>query len=284
MFAQPLYTKTELADFVLQKAAELAPSIRFTPGEDDLTYRFEYTDSAAAGVMHLHSLYSNYCRTGDLNRVIDFLNAQFQTAEYIAKRNTGELKGVDLFRIYPSIRRADFCRRQTDGEDMLRTAHVPRLETVFIENHISYYVFLTRTLIEPVRVYMNEEEIKEQAFTNLRRRGWNPPQMTLPSLPYDASGQFLIFAKTDYPFQHQFFLPDMSRDRLPRHFLVAIPAQDMAVVYTSGQPIDSLDAARTVAKRSGFAKFVRLAHEHEPSPLSDNIYWANGDQRLYVRL
>jgi uncharacterized protein YtpQ (UPF0354 family) len=284
MFINPMYSRKELAGFVINRAVELDPTLRFSPGEDELTFTFVYEGLVSSGTMHLHSLWHDYSRTGDLNRVVDFLNAQFQTAQYLYKLNEGEIKGIDLYKIYPALRRADFFEQQKDADNMLRSAHIPRLSTAFIENHTSYYVFLNQALIKPVLVYMNEEEIKQQAYTNLRKRGWNSAQMTMPSMHSAYPGQTHVFSKTDYPFQYQFFLPDMSENHLPRHHLIAIPAQDMAVVFTADKEMDSLEVARRVASKSGFADLVQMAYANEPKPLSNNIYWANGDRRLYLAL
>lgn len=284
MFAKPIYNKAELSELVLRRAVELVPSLRFTPGEDELTFAFVYEGMTTSGIMHLHSLWYDYSRTGELNRVIDFLNCQFQAAQYLSKIGDEGIKGIDLYKIYPAIRREDFFENQTDGEDMLRDMQVPRLQTAFIENHISYYVFLTKQLIKPVLVYMNEEEIKQQAYINLRKKGWNHPQMLMPTMNPAQQGKTHVFAKTDYPFQHQFFLPDMTEGYLPPNFLVAIPAQDMAVVFTADRGIESFEKARKTAMQSGFADLVSMAYANEPKPLSANIYWANEDKRIYLSL
>lgn len=280
MIARTFETKAELARFVLERAAELHPGVRFMPGEDELTHPYTYSDSNLSGTLFLHNLWHDYSRTGELNRVIDFLNAQFKAAEYIAKQSMNGSVGFDLFKVYPSIRAVDFFENQKNGEQMLKSGDVPLLQTAFIENHISYYVFLTKQLIEPAHVYMNEEEIKRQAFANLRKRGWNSVHMVMPTLVDD--GHVQVFAKSDYPFQHQFFLPDMSQGHLPSNFLIAIPAQDMALVYVTKKRMDTLELARTQASRSGFRELVRMAYQHEPKPISDRIYWAHGDRRLHL--
>ncbi|MFB9276357.1 hypothetical protein [Cohnella cellulosilytica] len=282
MIARTFETKAELARFVLERAAELHPAIRFAPGEDELTHRYTYTDSSLSGTLFLQSLWHDYSRTGELNRVIDFLNAQFKAAEYVAQRSLNGSIGIDLFNIYPSLRAADFFKHQKDGEQMLKSADVPSMQTAFIENHISYYLFLTKQLIEPVLVYMNEEEIKQQAFVNLRKRGWNSVHMIMPSPT--SNGHFQVFAKSDYPFQHQFFLPDLSQGHLPPNFLIAVPAQDMAIVYVAKNRMDTLELARAQAKHSGFLELVQMAYQHEPKPISNQIFWANGDRRLRLSL
>lgn len=271
----PLFTKKEFAEFVIRRFQKQTTEYEYRPldANDPFKYGLTRKETGAYAILYLHNAWETYIRTGDMNAIVDYMNDQLKIMKF-TRQMEENFKGVDLTKIYPAIRSYDFRKQQESGEMYLFDERVPRLDSLFLERQDGFSVFLTKEYIKPALVYMSEEEIKEHAYANLRRRGWNPEHYRMPAPP-GVEATFHMYLRTDYPFQHQFFLPDMARNRLPASYLVAIPARDMAVVLTAEEPLTSAYAAGRCALASGFSYFVDVCFRKEPRPISRNVYWVH---------
>jgi hypothetical protein len=283
MLKKPNLRKQELTEFVMNRVKENAPAISFEQGEDELTFRLIEPNGDASGWLWLHNIWHAYQRSGDLNEVIDFINGQIEAMQYI-KKMTEQPRGVNIFNVYPAIRPSDYIKGQKDHlGKCISDNSVPGLDTVFVERNEGFMVVLNEGLVEPVLVYMNIDEIKKQAYDNLRKRGWVASHMSIAAMNLDESGMFHVYESSGYPFHHQFFLEDMSSTNLPHSFLVAFSGQNTAVVLTVKEPIQSASQAKRIAIRSGMIYFAKYAFTSDPRPLSTHIYWVEGNKRYWLK-
>jgi hypothetical protein len=283
MLNKPMLRKKDLSEFVMKRVQDNNPAITFEQGEDELTFRLIQPNGEASGWLWLHNIWHAYQRTGDLNAVIDFINGQIEAMHYI-KQMTEQPRGVDIFNVYPALRPSNYIKDQKDHfGKCISDNSVPGLDTVFIERKEGFMVVLNESLVEPVLVYMNQDEIKKQAYDNLRKRGWVASHMSIAALNLDEAGMFHVFESPGYPFHHQFFLQDMSSTQLPSSFLVAFSGQNTAVVLTIEDAIQSAFQAKQIAIRSGMIYFAKYALASDPRPLSNHIYWVEGNKRYWLK-
>jgi hypothetical protein len=283
MLKKTMLIKQELTEFVMKRIKENSPVISFEQGEDELTYRLIEPNGDDSGWLRLHNIWHAYQRSGDLNEVIDFINAQIEVMQYI-KQMTEQPRGVNVFNVYPAIRPSDYIKGQKDflGK-CLSDNSVPGLDTVFLERKEGFMIVLNEGLVAPVLVYMNIEEIKKQAYDNLRKKGWVASHTSIAAMNHEDGGIFHVFEAPGYPFHHQFFLEDMSSANLPHSFLVAFSGQNTAVVLTVEEAIHSASQAKRIAIRSGMIYFAKYAFASDPRPLSNHIYWVEGNKRYWLK-
>jgi hypothetical protein len=283
MSKKPMLRKKDLTEFVMKRVKENAPATTFEQGEDELTFRLIEPNGDASGWLWLHNIWHEYQRSGDLNTVIDFINGQIEAMKYI-QQMTEQPRGVDIFNVYPAIRPSNYIKNQKDHFGKCFSDNsVPGLDTVFVERKEGFMVVLNESLVEPVLVYMNVDEIKKQAYDNLRKRGWVASHMNIPAMNVEEDGMFHVYESPGYPFHHQFFLQDMSSAYLPSSFLVAFSGQNTAVVLTIDDPIQSASQAKRIAIRSGMIFFAKYALASDPRPLSNHIYWVDGNKRYWLK-
>ncbi|MEX2461113.1 MAG: hypothetical protein WD469_07390 [Paenibacillaceae bacterium] len=283
MLKRPILRKKDLTEFVMKRVREFAPAISFEQGEDALTFRLVEPNGDASGWLWLHNIWHDYQRSGDLNIVINFINGQIEAMLYM-KQMTEQPRGVDIFNVYPAIRPQNYVNDQKEQIGRcFNDASVPGLDTVFVERKEGFLVILNEDVVKPVLVYMDENEIKKQAYENLRKRGWVEPEMIIPAMNVEEDGTFHVFHSPGYPFHHQFLLSDMSSVHLPNSFLVTFPGQYMAVVLTIEGSIQSALQAKRIAERSGLIYFAKYATASEHRPLSNNIYWVEGNKRYWLK-
>lgn len=283
---KPIHSKEQFAHFVLRQMRRLNPDLQITAVDphDPFQYFISYSDDATSAKLHLHNVWEDYIRSGNLDMVVNFVHHQCQTMAYIRSTSRPDGMRIDPGRIYPVLRHPDYRQSQSNADDYLSETVVPELDTLFVQDQAECYIFLTKALLRAGRIPC-EAEVKEQALNNIRMRGWHAPAMRLPAANMKSSGDaYHIFTKTEYPFELQFFLPDMVLGEMPSTFLLAIPARDMAVALTTDKPIRTLESARKIAIRSGFAALVRSCYEGEPRPISRHMYWMrDGRARACLR-
>ncbi len=272
-----MFTKEQFIEFIISHCEKVEPNFQFDNSNlnDPLQYILTHKQSQAQATLNLHNIWEDYLRIGELNVIIDFMNHQLQVFQFTNRMNQ-DFKGVDLTKIYPTLRPYSFRSSQENGDEYLHDKHVPKLETLYIENQPGFFVFLSKEYVKPALIYKNEEEIKLHAFENLRKKGWNPEHYQIPSPTMGQHATFHVYVKTEYPFQHQFFLPDLAQKHLSASYLCAVPARDMAVVLTTSNPLDSVIAAKKTAIQSGFSTYVNMCFHGEPRPISNNMYWIHG--------
>jgi hypothetical protein len=282
MLKKPILIKKDLMEFIMKRLREFSPAISFEQGEDELTFRLIEPNGNTSGWLWLHNIWHAYQRSGDLNTIIDFINGQIQGMQYIHQM-TVQPRGVDIHNVYPAIRPLNYANDQKEmiGRCFSDTS-VPGLDTIFVERREGFSVILNEEIVKPVLIYMNEDEIKKQAYANLHKRGWVDPEMIIPAMNVEEDGEFHVFRAPGYPFHHQFFLPDMTSGHLPNSYLVAFPGQYMAVVLTIEGSIQSASQAKRISIRSGLIYFAKYAIAAEPRPLSNNIYWVQGNKRYWL--
>jgi hypothetical protein len=283
MLKKPMLRKKELTEFIIKRVLEYVPEVTFERGEDELTFRLIKPTGEASGWLWLHNIWHSYQRSGDLNTVIDFINGQIEAMRYL-QQMTEQPRGVDIFNVYPAVRPANYIKDQKDHfGKCFSDDSVPGLNTVFVERKEGFMVIINERLVEPVLVYMNEAQIKKQAYDNLRNRGWVASHKSIDALNYAENGIFHMFESSGYPFHHQFFLPEMSAPHLPGSFLVIFPGQNTAVVLTLADSIQSAAQAKQIAIHSGMIYFAKYALAADHRPLSNHIYWVDGNKRYWLK-
>lgn len=267
----------------MKRVRNFLPAITFVQGEDELTFRLIEPSGVGSGWFRLHNIWLTYQRSGDLNTVIDFINGQIEAMQHIHKM-AEQPRGVDIFNVYPAIRQSDYIRDQKDHFGICFSDHsVPGLDTIFVERKEGFMVVLNKTLVEPVLVYMNEDEIKKQAYDNLVKRGWVKSHKSIAAMNVEEDGMFHLFESPGYPFHHQFFVEEMSLAHLPSSFLVIFPGHYSAVVLTVEAAIHSASQAKKIAIDSGMIYFAKYALASDPQPLSNHIYWIDGNKRYWLK-
>jgi hypothetical protein len=283
MLKKPNLKKKDLTEFVMKRVKEYEPSISFEQGADELTFRLIEPNGDASGWLHLHNVWYAYQRSGDLNTVIDFINGQIEAMQYF-KQLLEQPRGADIFNVYPTIRPANYIRDQKESlGNCFYDNSVPGLDTIFVERKEGYTVVINECLVEPILNYMNEDEIKKQAYANLRQRGWVTPHKSIAAMNTDEGGMFHLYDSHVYPFHHQFFMEEMSSAHLPSSFLVIFPGQHSAVVLSNKIAIKSASQAKQIAIDSGMIYFAKYAFASFPRPLSNHIYWVDGNKRYWLK-
>ncbi len=272
-----LFSKTEVADFVVQWFAREEPGLRLEPvPEEELMYHvFGFNEPSAIGVMNVRNIWTAYRRSNDLNCIIEGLNGQLkglQFCRHAEKHWTGYRREA----ILPTLRPKSFALVQFEGSRILHDDIVPELDTVFCELRDGFIIFVD------VRMIPQEETLawRTAAYRNLRKFGWSHATEQFPCNNLSVHGNIHLFYGTAHCFQLQFFIDEMRSDHFPNSFLVGFPSYDTAVALTLDEPIYSKEQAKQVAYRSGILNLVRLMYYEEKRPLSANIYWIHGKKKF----
>lgn len=274
---KPVFSKTEMADFVVQWFAREEPGLRLEPipAEELMYHVYGFNEPSAIGVMNIRNIWTSYRRSHDLNCIIEGLNGQLKGIHY-CRQAERQWTGYRREFILPTLRPKSFALLQSEGSCILHDDIVPELDTVFCELRDGFIIFLD------LKIIPQEDNLswRKAAYRNLRKFGWANPLEQFPCNNQSIEGNIHLFYGISHCFQLQFFIEEMRSAHFSKSFLVGFPSYDSAVALTFNEPIYSKEQAQQLALRSGIRNLVRLMYYEEKRPLSANIYWIHGKRNI----
>ncbi|MBB6696026.1 hypothetical protein H7B90_32025 [Cohnella xylanilytica] len=275
MGAVRLYDKPE--QFAEMMARQLSESLGLKVGskiEEPLQLEIALDDADrqdGKAVISLHQTYDTYMAGGDLNTAVDYMNNIVRTTVRLRMEN--EMKKIDLARVYPAVRDERYVKEAGKESPMLSDPFLPGLRIVYLEVHEDFCIILTRQLLDE-NPELDEEEVKKQAYANLKASGWVEPSMRLPH-PNHPTCVLQVFAEPSHPIDCQFLVPEWTSRYLPSQYLIAYTNRKTVLLLQTGERMDTAHQARDAAVKSAFKEIVERSCRLMPSPVSDRIYWVN---------
>src|SRR5690606_35581776 len=199
-------------------------------GADAMTFDVFYHDGREEekGELHLHNVYDTYCKTGDLNAAIDFMNGIVEATKYARSQNP-EMIRFDPNLIYPVLRpKQDIQRYNEEGYKLLRYTEIPGMDTVLLERNVGFSLLLNEEMVK-ANPQWDKLSLKQQAYENLRSRGWIEPNLQLQN-PYAENCQVWVYLEPPVPVQCQLFMPELTAGRLPKQFIAAFPNKETTML------------------------------------------------------
>ncbi len=272
-----VFSKTEVADFVMKWFAKEEPGLRLepVPAEELLYHVYGFGEPSAIGVMNLRNIWTSYRRSNDLNCIIDGLNGQLKGIQF-CRQAEKHWSGYRREFVLPTLRPKSFAHVQFEGSRILHDDIVPELDTVFCELRDGFIIFLDTRMIPHEDTFA----WRTAAYHNLRKLGWANAAEQFPCNNQSIVGKIHLFHGIAHCFQLQFFIEEMRSAHFTKSFLVGFPSYDSAVALTLGEPVYSVEQAKQVAYRSGMMNLVRLMYYEEKRPLSANVYWIHGNKHI----
>jgi hypothetical protein len=196
-------------------------------------------------------------------------------------RRTGEeIPRLNPNKLYPTLRPiADVKRMNRDGYGLLYDSEVPGMATVLVERQVGFTLLLSEEMLSKLPEW-NKQTIREQAYRNLRKKGWRKPNLLLQS-PACERSMMHIYLDTPIPIQCQLLLPDLTCKHLPRSFIAGFPNKETTIILSYQGMMETHEEVRQVAKISKVHELVERSYSVQPYPLSDRLYWIrNGEAKL----
>lgn len=247
-----------------------------------LEIRMERDGKPEKAEVSLHATYASYMNTGDLNMAINYLNGIIRSTVDI--QLLGEEMGrVDTRDVFPALRDKDYVAAAAASMNLV-TEETPfeGLSTVFLMDREGYSVLVTKEMVAHTPG-LSEEALKQIAYRNMRRLGWDESGLQLPC-PKRDSCWVETFISDDLPIEHQFVLPDLYKGKLPSEFLIAFPYRGAALMLRSGESMGTRKEAMALARKSVFMEVVRRSFLAMPGPNSPRIYhYSDGEYRYLTR-
>ncbi|MFC3799336.1 hypothetical protein [Cohnella sp. GCM10012308] len=271
-----LYDQPEqFAEMMKRQLAEsLQIEVRMTEGEPLL---LEMDDKIGTAQVSLHNTYRTYMAGGDLNAAIDYLNNIVRSSRLAAEKKD-EINVLDPDYIYPALRDegyAEASRKQAGG---LSAERLPGLREMYLEIKDGLTKIVTTDLLE-LNPELPEDQLRTIAYRNLRREGWQQPQMRLPTLL--DSCWLEAYMHDTHPAECQFLDPELNKHLGRNPYLVAFTNRKTVMVLRADEAMETLRQAQRLAEESGFRMMARRSVALMPSPVSDRIYWVrNGKAGL----
>ncbi|SFB54435.1 hypothetical protein SAMN05216312_112174 [Cohnella sp. OV330] len=263
-----LYDQPEaFAEMMKRQLAEsLQIDVRMTEGEPLL---LEMDDKIGTAQVSLHDTYRMYMAGGDLNAAVDYLNNIVRNSR-IAAEKKDEIEKLDPFYIYPALREeayAEALRKQAGG---LSADRLPGLREMYLEIKDGLTKVITTGMLE-MNPDVREEELRKIAYRNLRREGWQEPQMRLPTLL--GSCRLEVYMHDTHPAECQFLDPELNKHLGRNPYLVAFTNRKTVMVLRADEAMETLRQAQRLAEESGFRTMAKRSVALMPSPVSDRVYW-----------
>lgn len=218
----------------------------------------------------LHETFVTYMRTGDLNTAIDYLNGVLRCSTDIRDRQE-EMLRLDPQFIYPVLRSKEYVEQAGLGSGPLAEESLPGLCMMFLEIKEGYSKIINQEMLNH-HPRLTAERVKRLAYRNLRAEGWSYPNLNLQS-PFHSSCWVDVYTDPPFPPECQFLYPEMARGHAADSYLIAFTNRKTTILMRAEDPMDTVDRAIRLVKKSRFADVVRRSYRVMPHPVSDRIYW-----------
>lgn len=212
--------------------------------------------------LFLGNIYRNYVNSGNMDAVLDFLNAHMKVQkdmETMAERSWEEIKEIT----YPTIRGLGFG----DDKGMLSEEITEDFGLVYAVDHENYVSFLTENEVKDKN--MDLAEIKKAALEKLVKEGWVKEVEKME----DDGGTLYYFEYHDREYLYQFFMDEMVKKTIGNDFYIAIPTKTQAVVFVpnyEAHPMEAMQMIMTlhhmsldIFMKSGYKVSPAIYHRHE---------------------
>ena len=280
MKAAQLYeTPEEFTEMMVRQLEDsLQASIRQQEGEVlQLEIRLSADNPKTTIQVSLHDAYRLYQVGGDLNAAVDYLNEIVRNSLYVSGKD--DLPRLDPDYIYPAIREERYVTEAGRGAGFVSDEYLPGLRRIYLEIKDGCTKIVTKPLLTS-SPGLTEAEVRPLALRNLRKGGWQPPSLSLPS-PLRPSCTVDTYLDPPFPMECQFLQPELAMGRMPSHCVIAFTNRQCTLVMRSKEPMDTAQRAWKLVCESGFAEVVRRSYRFMPFSVSDRLYWTNqGKARL----
>lgn len=274
----------EFSDFIINRLQRtIGEDKKIVQTDKPMEYRIEIDDQRWT-YMHLENAWGNYLRTGNLTQIANpFVDSIYEMLD-VSKLKLDE----SVQTLIPVIRRQGTAEYQTKqalehAEKIMQSHEVPKIlfepltagiEFMFaFDRPSSLYFAVESQLPDGVDV----DKAKLTAKSNLIQRGW------INHVHHEqfGGGNIYIYVNQANPFNAQFVIPELYREKLGDSFYVAFPNKDTVYVY---KPNTYILSSPTLLKKGlqAFSMSVHDNHSKGKSPLSRYVYKVDGE--LIVKL
>lgn len=275
-----LFTQEEFVKFVLDHVAKGAPTAQIKAIEGPglpFEIAFEgYTHMNA--ILNLHTMWTVYAHTNDLNSIIEGINAHIKGLHY-CRYDPEKLTRYERDSVFPTLRTPNENYAHPGAGEILQDRGLAGLHILFCDYRDGLAIFLQKELLNP----QEQMQWRDIAYENLRKKGWVRHRERFAAR-HDQGNIEVYTGEKGYPSHVQFLLPEMTKAHLPPSYLVAFPGVELTVVYCPpvSYPIKTARNARQLAFMSGWSSYVWMLFDQNPRPLSRTLYWINGSDKVLL--
>lgn len=223
----------------------------------------------------LHECYRTYKAGGDMNIVVDRLNAIMNVTNLIRAKGDG-INKFDASYIYPAIRGERYVIEAGSLDPFIAEPYLPGLSVIYIEIKDGCSKIATESTLS-ANPRFTAERVKRLAYRNLRSAGWQFPRLELRS-PFRPSCTVEAYLDNSHPVECQFLLPEMAAPHMPEHCVVAFTNRQTALLLRSTERMDTSERALRLVDKSRFKEIVKRSYHLMPSPVSMRLFWISQGQ------
>lgn len=264
-----MFTQNEFSQFIKEQLLRIIPSISHIKNPNDGTLRIFMEDHAEkedyeGTLVNLHSPWIYYVNhKGDSRAIQKFLKDTKNALSLQSEINNMKLRDLKD-NIFPSIRNMKLIDDAGGTEGLL-------YENTTLDEFITAFFLkkekekMSVILMKNQYKDIEDEEIKEVAYKNLRSQGW----LKETEIEEVKSGKIIQYLHQGYHFNAQFFIQEWVEEEVGSSFYVSFPTRDSVYVYL---PNKNTKAKLFLSERNEFISRSNWIHGNNGNPLSPIVY------------